>query len=181
MQLQGFPEVQDSDVSIDRLQISFGQAELLGGFDLSLCAPNARSYAAKVWILQRRPVNAAGIVRSWTLPSSTGPQHAAVANKRNKRLFLSDAIYNRHRPVRAAFRSESVLTRCDRLWNVGFPETGIPLKLARKTLRQLDSMWDAIPQEIYRPRNPQATDLHRLVEDNFNQLERVWYERQFRD
>jgi RNAse (barnase) inhibitor barstar len=61
------------------------------------------------------------------------------------------------------------------------PETGILLKLARKTLRQLDSMWDAIPQEIYRPRNPQATDLHRLVEDNFNQLERVWYERQFRD
>jgi hypothetical protein len=26
MQLQGFPEVPDSDVSIDRLQITFGQA-----------------------------------------------------------------------------------------------------------------------------------------------------------
>jgi hypothetical protein len=33
------------------------------------------------------------------------------------------------------------------------------------------------PQRIYRPRNPQATDLYRLVEDNFDQLERVWDER----
>ena len=33
------------------------------------------------------------------------------------------------------------------------------------------------PQGIYRPRNAQATDLYRLVEDNFDQLERIWDER----
>jgi hypothetical protein len=33
------------------------------------------------------------------------------------------------------------------------------------------------PQGIYRPRKPQATYLYRLVEDTFDQLERVWDER----
>jgi hypothetical protein len=36
---------------------------------------------------------------------------------------------------------------------------------------------EGILQGIYRPRNPQATSLHRLVEDNFDELERVWEER----
>ena len=39
-----------------------------------------------------------------------------------------------------------------------------------------------VAQGVYRPRNPRATDLYALVEDNFDQLERVWderYERQF--
>jgi hypothetical protein len=30
------------------------------------------------------------------------------------------------------------------------------------------------PQGIYRPRNARSADLYRLVEDNFDQLERVW-------
>jgi hypothetical protein len=40
---------------------------------------------------------------------------------------------------------------------------------------------ECILQGIYRPRNPQATSLYRLVEDNFDELERVWdarYEKQ---
>jgi len=32
-------------------------------------------------------------------------------------------------------------------------------------------------QAVYRPRDPQATDLFALVEDNFDELERVWDER----
>ncbi len=32
-------------------------------------------------------------------------------------------------------------------------------------------------QGVYRPRNPRATDLFALVEDNFDRLERVWEER----
>jgi hypothetical protein len=36
---------------------------------------------------------------------------------------------------------------------------------------------EGILQGIYRPRNPQATSLYRLVEDNFDELEHVWDER----
>jgi len=34
-----------------------------------------------------------------------------------------------------------------------------------------------LPQGVYRPRNAQASPLYRLVEDHFDQLERVWEER----
>ena len=33
------------------------------------------------------------------------------------------------------------------------------------------------PQGVYRPRNAQASPLYRLVEDHFDELERVWDER----
>jgi len=33
------------------------------------------------------------------------------------------------------------------------------------------------PQGIYRPRDAQATALYHLVEDNFDELERVWDDR----
>jgi hypothetical protein len=36
---------------------------------------------------------------------------------------------------------------------------------------------DGILQGIYRPRNPQATSLYRLVKDNFDEPERVWDDR----
>jgi hypothetical protein len=36
---------------------------------------------------------------------------------------------------------------------------------------------EGILQGIYWPRNPQATSLYRLVEDNFDELERVWDKR----
>jgi len=38
-----------------------------------------------------------------------------------------------------------------------------------------------LPQGVYRPRNAQASPLYRLVEDHFDQLERVWDERYERD
>ena len=36
---------------------------------------------------------------------------------------------------------------------------------------------ECYPQGIYRPRDAQATALYRLVEDNFDELERVWDDR----
>jgi len=41
---------------------------------------------------------------------------------------------------------------------------------------------ECYPQGIYRPRDAQATALYHLVEDNFDELERVWddrYEKMF--
>jgi hypothetical protein len=38
-----------------------------------------------------------------------------------------------------------------------------------------------LPQGVYRPRNAQASPLYRLVEDHFEQLERVWDERYDRE
>jgi hypothetical protein len=36
---------------------------------------------------------------------------------------------------------------------------------------------ECYPQGTYRPRDAQATPLYHLVEDNFDELERVWDER----
>jgi hypothetical protein len=36
---------------------------------------------------------------------------------------------------------------------------------------------ECCPQGIYRPRDAQATALYHLVEDNFDELERVWDDR----
>jgi len=50
-------------------------------------------------------------------------------------------------------------------------------KVGARLPRAVRFHMECLFQGIYPPRNPEATSLHRLVEDNFNELQRVWDER----
>jgi hypothetical protein len=51
----------------------------------------------------------------------------------------------------------------------------------RRSCRAVRTYVQCLPQGVHRPRNAQASPLYRLVEDHFDELERVWdgrYERE---